>query len=196
MDLQSDEILLGRIKNNDQAALDALHNKYYDSLSVFAYGYIKSFDIVQEIISDVFLKVWLLRVKIDSQINCKTYLYTSVKNQSLNYLKKKSLPLYEDVFHINKEASEVYNSDATFNLEETQNIIDEILNGLPTQRRRIFELNRIDGLKYKEIAEILSITVDTVQKQMTEAVKYISKFSPLFKSIFIGLFLLFKHTTY
>jgi RNA polymerase sigma factor (sigma-70 family) len=67
-------------------------------------------------------------------------------------------------------------AETNIELKELEIEIQNILNELPAQRRLIFKLNRIDGLKYKEISETLSISVNTVQKQMTEAIKHVEKY--------------------
>ncbi len=172
---ENDEDILERIINDDQKALELLHKKYYTSLCDFAFSFVKSIDFAEEVVSDVFLNIWMKRHVLFIKNNIRSYLYTSVKNQSYNFLKNQNIH-FEDINfqNLDGEYSE-YETDQEINYTETLHEVEKIINQLPPQRRLIFKMNRIDGLKYKEIAEILSISVNTVQKQMTEAVKHITK---------------------
>nr|WP_321358569.1 RNA polymerase sigma-70 factor [uncultured Draconibacterium sp.] len=171
-----EEEFINRIKQNDQTALEKLHRKYYQLLCSFAFNYVKNVHSAEEIVSDVFLNFWLKRHSLTINSSIKSYLYISVKNQSINYLNTKK-QIFEEITDNSFEFEASGNdADAEINYIETFNQIEKIIRELPPQRQTIFRLNRVDGLKYKEIAEILSISVNTVQKQMTEAVKHISKY--------------------
>lgn len=171
-----EEEFLNRIKQNDQTALEKLHRKYYQLLCSFAFNYVKNVHSAEEIVSDVFLNFWLKRHSITINSSIKSYFYTSVRNQSINYLNIQK-QTFEEIADNGFELEALGNdADAEINYAETLNKIEKIIRELPPQRQTIFRLNRIDGLKYKEIAEILSISVNTVQKQMTKAVKHISKY--------------------
>ena len=182
MNIYSDETLISSIKRNDQKALELLYEKYYHSLCNFAFNFVKSTEVSEEVVSDIFLNIWLKRTELNIQSNCKSYLFIAVKNQSLNYLNKnkvkyEKLEILDKAGHVTEKSaySKIYYT-------EFEKEIEQILQRLPTQRRIIFKLNRIDGLKYIEIAKILSISVNTVQKQMTEAIKFIANYKPHLKT--------------
>ncbi|MDN5214840.1 RNA polymerase sigma-70 factor [Fulvivirgaceae bacterium BMA12] len=192
MDIYSDKTLISSIKQNDQKALELLYEKYFYSLCNFAFNFVKNAEVSEEIVSDIFLNIWLKRDVLDIKSNCKSYLFIAVKNQSLNHLNKnkvkfEALEILDKTGHITEKSahSKLYYG-------ELEKEIEQILLELPTQRRIIFKLNRIDGLKYIEIAKILSISVNTVQKQMTEAVKFLASYRPQLKtSLTNGIFTLF-----
>ena len=174
----NDKLLFERITRNDQVALETLHKRYYQTLCSFALSYVKSVDYAEEVVSDVFLNIWLKRDALSINANIKPYLFSAVKNQSINFLNAQKLAfekIEENTF--DSEFSD-HDADAQINFSETLRAIEKIIQELPPQRQTIFRLNRIDGLKYKEIADLLSISVNTVQKQMTEAIKHISKYYP------------------
>lgn len=181
-----DEFLIKRIKANDQKALELLFEKYYFSLCHFAKSFVVSTDLSEEIVSDVFLKLWLNREKIEIRSSLKAYLFIAIKNQALNLLKKNHFP-FENLDHTEAHHLPAENStELPVTYAETEKELLAIIDQLPPQRRTIFKLNRIEGLMYKEIAEVLSISVNTVQKQMVEAIKYVSKYKSQFYQLCIN----------
>ena len=84
-----------------------------------------------------------------------------------------------------------YEADYIVNYSELKEEIDSLIRQLPKKREMIFRMNRIDGLSYKEIAEVLSISVNTVQNQMVSAVKFLTDQYPRLKKLFLLLYLIF-----
>jgi RNA polymerase sigma-70 factor, ECF subfamily len=173
-----DEELLRLIKCDDSKALRILFERYYSTLCRFSFRYVKVVDHTEEAVSDVFLNIWLKRKHIEIKTNLKAYLYSAVRNQSINYLKRKNIP-HENIEIADKEnvISDSY-ADGLVTHKELKDDINALLRQIPEKRRIIFILSRIDGLSYKEIAETLSISANTVQNQMVEAIKFLSKKSP------------------
>jgi RNA polymerase sigma-70 factor (ECF subfamily) len=127
-------------------------------------------DLSEGAVSDIFVNIWLKRGMIEIDTNVKSYLYKSVRNQSLNYIKK-YYRLSAEVESIeNLELAGHYNFIQEY---ETNEEVENLLMSLPARRKLVFKMSRIDGLKYSEIAEILSISVNTVQNHIIEAVKTI-----------------------
>jgi len=174
----TDEELLRRIKQDDSMALKVLFQRYYSTLCRFAFRFVNITHLAEEVVSDVFLNVWLRKKNIEIRTNLRTYLFTAVRNQSLNYLKHNTFS-FEDIETVDEKnvISELH-PHAHMIYEELKDNVDALLKQLPEKRQIIFKMNRIDGLSYKEIAEILSISVNTVQNQMVAAVKFISGHHP------------------
>ncbi len=180
-----DEELFRRIKCNDSIALKVLYEKYYSSLCYFSSKFVKNTEIAEEVVSDVFLNIWMKRGRIEIRTSLKIYLYTSVRNRSLNYLKQIKID-FEDLETADKEnKSSELGADRIINYEELNDKINHLLKQLPEKREIVFRLNRVNGLSYKEISEILSISINTVQNQMVRAVKFLSDQYPRFKKLFI-----------
>lgn len=187
---RSDIDLLVGIKENNSISLEALFNRYYFGLCKFSYQILKNIDLAEEAVADVFLNIWLKRGSIEIKSSLKAYLFMAVKNQSLNYLKKDKQDL-EEIEVIDKEGNISNLSADDFLLyKELTEEIEKIIQELPGKRQQIFRMSRIDGLSYQEIADILSISVHTVQNQMVKAVKYLSEQYPRIK-----LFLLLQIMT-
>jgi RNA polymerase sigma-70 factor (ECF subfamily) len=173
--------LLQRMKRGDSTALRILFERYFVPLCRFASRFLHAVDLSEEAVSDVFLNVWLKRETIEIRTMIKTYLYVAVRNQSLNYIKKNN-PYLKDIEFADWEGIiSDERADGLIQYEEFKEGIESVIRQLPEQRQMIFRMNRLDGLSYKEIAEILSISVNTVQNQMVQAVKFLSNRYPRHK---------------
>ncbi|MEX0906517.1 MAG: RNA polymerase sigma-70 factor [Balneolaceae bacterium] len=177
MDNHSDIVLLLRIKENDQEALEKLFQRYYYRLCDFVFQYVRRVDLAEEAVSDVFLKIWKNRYKIDISTNFKAYIYRAARNQALNYIQKeqKNWEPLEDMLPV--KASGEYHPDEELIFQELEKHIEVLINKLPPRRKLIFKLSRIEGFTYREIADILSISIHTVQNQMVKAVKKLGSYA-------------------
>lgn len=184
----SDLELFQRIKESDPAALKILFERYFNPLCYFSFQIVKSTELAEETVSDVFAELWIKRSRINIQISFKSYLYTAVKNRSINYYKQErriSEPIEKNQLHLVPSETQ---TDQTVNQQDLEKHIEELLNQLPEKRGLIFRMNRIDGLSYQEIADILSISIHTVQNQMIKAVKFMAEQLPRIKKLFSILF--------
>ncbi len=172
----SDEELFNRMRTGDPGALKLLFKKYYSTLCRFAFSFVKNVPSAEETVSDVFLHIWLKKEDIQIRTNLKTYLYAAVRNQSLNYLRYCKNRFYSEMETIDTQnVISDFHADGSILYQELKNDVESLIRQLPEKRQIIFRMNRIDGLSYQEIADILSISVHTVQNQMTAAVKFISQ---------------------
>ncbi|MCF8368556.1 MAG: RNA polymerase sigma-70 factor [Bacteroidales bacterium] len=143
---------------------------YFKPLCFFAYGYLNDRDSAQEIVQDVFINLWGKRETMDPQKAIKSYLYTSVKNRCLNYIRdhKKFRSQYLD---IELELEIPFEDVDMFSESETRKKINNALDKLPEKCRQVFELSRFEEMKYKEIAINMGISIKTVEVQMSKALK-------------------------
>lgn len=191
--MNKDEILFECVKKDNQQALEQLFQKYYFNLCLYAKNYVGSSDLAEEVVADVFFKIWQNRKTLCITTSLKSYLYVATKNLAINVVHKtKADVLKQQITDVNSKYSHL-NTDETLRYNEVKIQIDQIIEALPPQRKIIFKLNRIDGLKYKEIADKLGISVSTVQKQMLEAIKYVSQFESQFITFIIFFCFSFIH---
>lgn len=176
--MDTDHIYLQCIKENDQEAFEALFEKYYYQLCDFSFQFVRSFDLTEEVVSDVFLKIWENRRNLQINSSFKAYLYTATRNQALNYLKKENRD-FETLDVLDNTSSANYQPDEKLIFRELENRVEILINTLPPRRKLIFKLSRIEGFTYQEIADILSISIHTVQNQMVQAVKQLASYSIL-----------------
>ena len=165
-------ILFKEIHEGSQPAFDELFLNYYNKLSAFAQQYIKQRERAEEITSELFVKLWLKRRDLAHIVNPEMYLYVSVKNASLNQLR--SISKYNMFSADDKENMLSQNTDHLgWDMEKKELTLklDQAVEALPQQRKIIFKLVKENGLKSKEVAQILGISTRTVENQMYKAVK-------------------------
>lgn len=169
----TDELLFLSIKDGDTNAFRVLVDKYCTALLAHSVHYVRRHDIAEEIVSDVFLAFWEKRERIEISHSFRSYLYSSVRNHSINYLRaqKKHLP-FELVPDETFPEPDVDTSEAESREHMTllAGQLEEMLHLLPPQRRKIFMLYR-EGHKHKEIASMLNLSEKTVRNNMERAVK-------------------------
>lgn len=175
--MHQDELLLLQRKiarDSDQRAYQELYKLFFERLYRFALSMVRTAEPAEEIVSDVFIKVWQLRAKLDTIDRLPVYLYVSVKNLSLNYLSKKAgeiITYFED--YEPGIPSVDHDPEQLFITSEMVKRIEQAIEGLPPRCRMVFTLIREDGLKYREAAAVLGISVKTVEAQVAIALKKI-----------------------
>lgn len=168
--------LLKQIAAGDQAAFRQVFTHFYKRLNQFALSIVKTRESAEEIVEDVFVRIWQQRETLPSIQNLRVYLYTATKNSSLNYLSRTATASITEPFdHIHVELNEsALTPEQILITAEIQQKIQKAVEALPPRCKMIFKLVREDGLKYKEIAQILNISVNTIDAQMAIAVKRIA----------------------
>jgi len=166
-----------------------LFKTHFQHLCNFAQNYVSDFETSKEIVQDVFIKLWENKTQIDLKKSIKSYLFTSVKNRCLNYIRDNKK------FRSNVLDVDIADYDISFEETEENTEIEkkvkETLEKLPEKCRQIFELSRFENLKYKEIAAKLNLSQKTVEAQMSKALKiFRENFKDYIKLLII--YLLFK----
>ena len=173
---------------DDMKAYRELCDLFYHRLHRTAYAFIKSKEPAEEIVSDVFIKVWQMRAKLMEIDNLSVYLYTVTKNLCLKYITRqyKNPVTSLDIMH--------FETTIDFNTPEeiciSADLVRKIrmaLDELPPKCRLILQLVKEDGLRYKEVAEILHISELTVRNQVAIAVKKLGKVLPAYLQSSINL---------
>lgn len=164
-----------QIREGDAAAFTRLYQLLFRQLYSFSFSIVKVNELAHEVVEDVLLKLWLQREKINDIKNLSVYLYVAVKNQSLNKLAAKAGQwLHEDFDEMSPELATIHNDPLRLMItKEMLGKINQAIENLPPRCKMIFKLVREDGLRYKEVAEILNISVNTIDVQMATAVKRI-----------------------
>ena len=167
------KVLQQRIAISDETAFTELYLHFGKKLHQFASSLIRSKEIAEELVEDVFVKIWANRKTITEVDNLTVYLYVAVKNKALNTLSQKAKELIAAPFDyldlpIDEFAADPYDLMIT---AEMMTRMHRMIENLPPRCKMIFKLIREDGLKYKEVAEILNISVNTIDVQMAIAVK-------------------------
>lgn len=166
--------LQSRLADGDELALKLLFQQFGKRLHVFAYGILHSNEMAEEVVEDVFIQVWKLRQRVSEVENLVWYLYTTTKNLSCSYLRKYGR---EQPFCIDELTLPYLKVDANPEeiaiSNETLQRVHLAINNLPPRCRQIFKLVKEDGLKYREVAELLEVSLKTVENQVGIALKKI-----------------------
>ena len=166
----TDSQLLSRIRNGDERALEEVFRAHYAALVAYVERLVRSPQVAEELVQDVFLKFWRKRAELGPIETLKTYLFRAARNHALNYLRREKLERRW------REAAEVESRqqdppDAELTQSELAAVVAEAIDRLPTRCREIFLLSRDGGLTYFEIAQTLGLSVKTVETQMGRALR-------------------------
>ena len=163
----------------DMKAYEALYGLLSPQLKNFCFSFVKSHEAAEEIVSDVFIKLWQIRNKLPDIENLKVYLYTIAKNFCLNYIARnfKNPVIRLDEMDFEPRVTLGSPEDLCISADTVRKI-QQCIRELPPQCRIIFQLVKEDGMSYKEAAEILNISVLTVRNQVFIATRRIAAFIP------------------
>lgn len=159
----------------DQSAYKALFFLLFPSLQNFAFSIVKSRVLAEEIASDLLLEVWVRRQKLMEIENLKLYLFVSVKNAAVARLRQENRLSKFSIEDLQVEfVSEYGNPGQSTELHQLENIIAKTVKDLPPSCQLIYKLAKEDRLKYKEIAQLLDLSVKTIDNQLAIALKKIA----------------------
>jgi len=167
--------------------IEILFREFFPSLTLFAQKFVRDSDTAREIVQMVFINIWEKQSKIDFNKPLKSFLFTSVHNRCLNYIrdnKRKSINHADDIENFSNDLVE----EPTIEMDEAgiEGKIYQAIQDLPERCREIFTLSRFNNLKYSEIAEELDISIKTVEAQMSKAIRILrEKLAPLLVIIII-----------
>jgi RNA polymerase sigma-70 factor (family 1) len=160
---------------DDQQAYKELFVELYGYLYHFAWSFVRSKELSEEIVSDVFIKIWEKRKQLTEVENLKVYLYVATKNISLNYLDRKKRNDFSDIEDISASLISDYSDPEQLLItSDMMLLIQKAIFQLPPRCKIIFKLVKEDKMKYKEVADVLHVSVKTVENQMGIAIRKIS----------------------
>jgi len=172
--MDSDLKIIPAVKRglNDELAFEKVYRQYFVRLFRFCFSIVHQKEAAEEIVNDVFLYLWKRREQSGDIRNLEVYLYISTKNLSLNYLRDNH---FLHVVDISEQVSQYIKLEVTpgsmMESAETIRQMQKAIDELPPRCKLIFKLIKEDGLKYKDVAALLNISVKTVEAQMTIALK-------------------------
>ncbi len=169
------EIMHQIAHNDDHIAFRQFFDLYYHKLVNFAYFFLESSVAAEEVVSTVFISLWEKRRKLPQIDRIEAYLFSSTKNKSYNYLRdnKRLMQFKEIDSETDFLVPEFENPETELLSREFREKLIQIIEELPPKCKMIFTLIREDGLKYREVAELLEISVKTVEVQMGRALSKI-----------------------
>ncbi|WP_372934578.1 RNA polymerase sigma-70 factor [Mariniphaga sediminis] len=172
---KSNKTLLVLLKKGDMAAFDAIYNKYSHKLHEFVFRYLKQEEDAEEIVQDVFIKIWESRNRIDVYSSFEAYLFSIAYNTSMSLLRKRVSDMKSREYLRTTQQSN-YSDDNTIgeiHFKELNEKVNILLTQLTPRQKEIYLLSREEGLSHKEIAAKLNISENTVKNHLVTTLKFL-----------------------
>ena len=163
--------LILQLQRRDEAAFEQVFKSRYKSLHAYASSMLKDEMAAEEIVQNVFYRLWERHDKLSITGSLAAYLYRSVHNESLNFLKHQKVRAEHQLFVSHRGDGGTGPASGRVQMKELETRLQSALNELPEQCRTVFQLSRFEELRYREIAEKLEISVKTVENHMGKALK-------------------------
>jgi RNA polymerase sigma-70 factor (ECF subfamily) len=166
----NDRDLLERLRQGDTAAFDAIFRTWYGPLVGTAERMLRDRAVAEELVQDVMLELWRRRESLAADGSAQAYLFQATRNRVLNHLRHLKIEQRSEP-EVQREVASTPHADAAVVQEELDVAVQRAVQALPDRCREVFELSRVHGLKYAEIARTLGISVKTVEAQMGKALR-------------------------
>ncbi|MEX0987774.1 MAG: RNA polymerase sigma-70 factor [Bacteroidales bacterium] len=162
---------LNKVKSSDVKAFEELFHQFYPGMCSYAESLVNQSSVAEEIVQDVFYNIWKNRYELKIHSSWQSYLFRSVFNNSMMHLRRsrREQPLDEQWAESQLTATEQPSEE--MDAKELNAVLIYTLQGLPDRTQEIFKLSRFEGMKYREIAEKLSVSVKTVESNMGKALR-------------------------
>jgi len=187
-DSPKEEEFISALKRGDRKSFEHLFNIYRKRLYYFCYSLLNNKEVAEGITQIVFIKIWVNKESIDETKSFSGFLYTIAKNQVLNHIRK-SVHQQKFINYLIVNPKELNQTEEDVSYNELKLAFDNRVELLPTKRKQIYLLSKVQGLSRLEIARQLNLSINTVDSQLSKAIKFIrsglKNFLPLF------LFMLF-----
>jgi RNA polymerase sigma-70 factor (ECF subfamily) len=185
-----EKFLIQGLKTKNKVVFDFVFHYYYSGLCAYAEKIVSDSKASEDIVQDLFFTLWIKSNQIQIASSLKNYLFSSVKNRSLDYLKKEKNKTQHKNSTLDLQAHDENLSTFWFAESELETIIEQSLDKLPPRCQEIFRMSRFEGFKNNDIAEQLGISKRTVELQISNALKILRKdLSPYLPLILISFLL-------
>jgi len=159
------------LQKGNPLAFEQLFDSCYEPLCRYAYSILRDIDDAEDVVQNVFFKLWDQHEALNIQTSINSYLYRMVHNDSINTIQQQTNHQEHNLNYLSSIKTDVNSTSEYIESSELQKAIDHALAGLPPQCRRVFEMSRIEQLSYSEIASQLSISTNTVENHISKALK-------------------------
>jgi RNA polymerase sigma-70 factor (ECF subfamily) len=166
-------ILIRELKGNRQEAFQELFNRYKKKVYYFACRYLQNSQEIEEVVQEVFFRIWMNRKQIKEELSFSNYLFTITRNIIFdNYSKELNHKAYLEYLKI---YSTIHNleTENEVHFNECRKIIDQVVESLPPKRKEVYRLKKEKGMSHLDIADRLGISVKTVETHLNLALKEI-----------------------
>ena len=167
----SDSTIITLLKQGSEKVFETVFKDHFKSLHAYAHTFLKDDELAEEVVQNVFCRIWEKRDQLKPEGSIKAYLYRSVHNESLNYLKHQKVKASFQVYYADEMENASNQPSEKVMVNELERHIHKAINELPQQCRTIFQLSRFEHLKYQQIADEMGLSIKTIENQMGKALK-------------------------
>lgn len=168
--------LLNRLKDNDKKAFLAIYNHYRQPLYTFIIKFVKIPAYAEDILQDTFLKIWEIRMRINTELSFKAYLYRISRNLVYKFLKSLSTEESLQLNMVHHFQPDNNSPELRLEWKQYEEKVNEAINHLPPKRQKVFRLCREHHKTYDQVSQELGISVNTVKEHMVLAMKFITEY--------------------
>ncbi|MDO5979678.1 RNA polymerase sigma-70 factor [Flavivirga spongiicola] len=168
---KSNQELIARINNGEERAFKMLYDLYWDHLLVSAYNIVKKRDVAEDILQEIFINLWTKRGSIEIKTSLKGYLYSCVLYKTYDYFRKNKGIFTEGFVDNFNKRLQTSNPESKMIHKELIEHLNTAIENLPERNREVFKLKREKQLSNKEIAQLLDISIKTVEAHMTKSLR-------------------------
>ncbi|WP_051416505.1 RNA polymerase sigma factor [Asinibacterium sp. OR53] len=172
----NEKYLLEQLIAGDEAAFKQLYFLYSERLYGNLLKLLKSESIAQEILQDVFMKIWDRRQHIDTEKSFRSYLFRIAENMVCNFYKKASREKALLQQLVSKSSEEYAHVEETLFSKEQKSFLHNAIESLPPQRKQVFELCKVEGKSYDEVSGLLGISISTISDHIVKANRFLREY--------------------
>lgn len=184
-----EQLLLRQLREGDMASYEILFHRYYPTFFAFAKGMLKDEGAAEDIIQNVFMKIWIHREALVETMSIKNYIYVLSKREVFNHLRAKyntHVVLTEDMMTLEHPSE---NEETQSDYRELREAVQNVIDAMPPKRKSVFCLSRFKSLTNQEIADKLGISIRTVEKHIELALRTFKEQLGGFFTLLVGLFI-------
>ena len=188
-----EKVLIARIKTGDYPAFSCIFTAYYRDLVMFASKFVHDINTAEEIVQETFVKLWEEHESIKINTSLKSYLLKTVQNKCIDWYRHKKIIQKHDSYVLETSPGLIYDTDSYILHSELQEQIERALSQLPDEISEVFRLNRYQGLKYHEIADLFGVSVRTIEVRIGKALHMLRNHLIEYFTLIAGIILMFHY---
>lgn len=176
IEIEESKDLLLKLRQGSEPAFNEIYMMYAKTLYQRIFSIVKDSSVTEELLQDLFLKIWQKRDVINPELSFKSFLYTIANNLVYDYMRKVACDKRLVASLMINSVDYYLHTEEAYNVKETNFILTEAINKLSPQQKQVFTLCKIEGKSYKEASQILGITTDTVNSHVVKSSRYIRSY--------------------
>jgi len=186
-----EKVLISKLKDSDHSAFSYIFNAFYKDLVIFASRFTHDLNIAEEIVQDTFVKLWEEHESIKVTVSLKAYLLKIVQNKCIDWYRHKKIMQTHNNIVMENSPQLIYDTDSYILHSELQEQIEAVLGILPEEISEVFRMNRNKGLRYHEIADLLGVSVRTIEVRIGKALHMLRNHLKEYFIVIIGTIMLY-----